>query len=121
MFVAFVYFGARICVSQTCKGLFYRVLALTSVCGLALSTKGAFFVAAAANAWRTDALFPSRSGRYASYVCTIPWIIPGTRYKYQVYLYVEPDNVISYILDLDVAPRLNMAFACLVLAWLGVI
>lgn len=65
MFVAFVYFGVRNCVAaQTNKGLFYRVLLLTSVCGLALSTKGVFFVVAAANAWRADALFPSKSGRY---------------------------------------------------------
>lgn len=65
MFVAFVYFGARICVAaQTNKGLFYRILLMTSVCGLALSTKGAFFVVAAANAWRADTFFPNRSGRY---------------------------------------------------------
>ena len=65
MFVAFVYFGVRICVAaHTNKGLLYRILLLTSVCGLALFTKGTFFVMAAANAWGIDALSPSPSGRY---------------------------------------------------------
>lgn len=65
MFAGFVYFGVRVCVTAYHnKRLFYRILTLTTVCGVALLSKGAFFVAAAANAWRTDALFPTSTGRW---------------------------------------------------------
>ncbi|CAM9667304.1 unnamed protein product [Pylaiella littoralis] len=66
LFVAFVYFGVQvcICVAAPSKRLFYRTLVLTLVCGLAMSTKGAFFFATAAmNRGVTETLFPSSMGR----------------------------------------------------------
>eukprot|EP00752_Nemacystus_decipiens_P010203 g9093.t1 len=65
MLVAFFYFGVRVCVSVAAsnKGLFYRTLALTLVCGVAMCTKGAFLVTAAASNNSTDALFPGSAGR----------------------------------------------------------
>lgn len=64
MFVAFVYFGGRVCSTAVHnKRIFYRVLLLTSVCGLAMFGKGCSLVAAAAKDWRTDTIFLSSVGR----------------------------------------------------------
>ncbi|CAM9181499.1 unnamed protein product [Ectocarpus sp. 13 AM-2016] len=66
MFVAFTYFGVCVCVGVAApnKRLFYRVLVLTAVCGLAMCSKGALLVAAALNNSDTSALFPPSLGRY---------------------------------------------------------
>ena len=65
VFMSFVYFGVRICAKLTHnRRILYRLVLLTSVCGLAMFSKGcSLIVAASVNGWQSEVLFSSSAAR----------------------------------------------------------
>lgn len=65
LWLAFSYYATRVCSTawSLSKGVFYRMLLLSSVCGIALLSKGCLFVAAGCRSWRLSPLYKDTPNR----------------------------------------------------------